>query len=96
MTRRYGQAPPLRIVHMTEFLDEVITSDQIRVRPIGHNGTLHAPCQIVRRGALEHTARRVLAALGVQLIEMQDHGLTGYCCWSGGGVSNARASPLRR
>ncbi|HPW06319.1 MAG TPA: (Fe-S)-binding protein, partial [Burkholderiaceae bacterium] len=92
----YGQALPVRIIHMTEFLDELITSGQIRVNKIGETATFHDPCQIVRRGGLEAAARRVLAALGFELIELQNHGLTGYCCGGGGGVvSNQRATPLR-
>ena len=92
----YGEALPVRIIHMTEFLDELIASGQIRVKQIGESATFHDPCQIVRRGGLEAAARRVLAALGFKLIELQDHGLTGYCCGGGGGVvSNQRATPLR-
>ena len=50
----------------------------------------------MRRGGLEAAARRVLAALGFELIELENHGLTGYCCGGGGGVvSNQRATPLR-
>ncbi|OIP08232.1 MAG: hypothetical protein AUK49_12445 [Betaproteobacteria bacterium CG2_30_68_42] len=38
----------------------------------------------------------MLAALGLDLLELEDHGLTGYCCGGGGGVvSNQRAAPLR-
>jgi Fe-S oxidoreductase len=38
----------------------------------------------------------VLAALGLQLTELKDHGIHGLCCGGGGGVvSNARAAPLR-
>ncbi len=93
----YGEALPVRIIHMTEFLDESIASGKIRVRPIGESATFHDPCQIVRRGGLEAAARRVLAALGFDLIELQDHGVTGYCCGGGGGVvSNPRAAPLRQ
>lgn len=92
----YGQALPVRIIHMTEFLDELITSERIRVKRIGETATFHDPCQIVRRGGLEAAARRVLAALGFDLIELKDHGVTGYCCGGGGGVvSNQRATPLR-
>ncbi len=92
----YGQALPVRIVHMTEFLDEVISTGKIRLRKIGETATFHDPCQIVRRGGLEAAARRVLAALGFQLIELKDHGVAGYCCGGGGGVvSNQRAAPLR-
>ena len=92
----YGQALPVRIIHMTEFLDELIASGQIRVKPIGDTATFHDPCQIVRRGGLEAAARRVLAALGLDLIELEDHGVAAYCCGGGGGVvSNPRAAPLR-
>lgn len=93
----YGQALPVRVIHMTEFLDEVISEGKIRVRPIGETATFHDPCQIVRRGGLEAAARRVLAALGFELVELQDHGTTAYCCGGGGGViSNQRAAPLRQ
>ncbi len=92
----YGEALPVRIIHMTEFLDESIASGKIRVNRIGESATFHDPCQIVRRGGLESAARRVLAALGFELRELKDHGVTGYCCGGGGGVvSNQRATPLR-
>jgi len=95
--RWYGQALPVRIIHMTEFLDEQLAAGKIRVKKIGESATFHDPCQIVRRGGLEAAARRVLAALGFELIELQDHGLAGYCCGGGGGVvSNPRAAPLRQ
>lgn len=93
----YGQALPVRVIHMTEFLDELITTQRIRLRKVGDTATFHDPCQIVRRGGLEAAARRVLVALGVELIELQDHGLMAYCCGGGGGVvSNQRAAPLRQ
>jgi len=93
----YGEALPVRVIHMTEFLDEMIAAGQIRVNKIGETATFHDPCQIVRRGGLEAAARRVLAALGFDLIELENHGVTGFCCGGGGGVvSNQRATPLRR
>jgi Fe-S oxidoreductase len=92
----YGGALPVRIVHMTEFLDEIISAGKFRLNKIGETATFHDPCQIVRRGGLEAAARRVLAALGFELIELKDHGVAGYCCGGGGGVvSNQRAAPLR-
>jgi Fe-S oxidoreductase len=37
-----------------------------------------------------------VAALGFELIELQDHGVAGICCGGGGGVvSNPRAAALR-
>ena len=44
--------------------------------------------------ASQHAA---LAALGLELIELENHGVTGFCCGGGGGVvSNQHAAPLRR
>jgi len=92
----YGREVPVRVIHMTEFLDEMLAAGRIRVKRIGDSATFHDPCQIVRRGGLEAAARRVVAALGFELIELQDHGIAGYCCGGGGGVvSNQRATPLR-
>ncbi|MDE2296717.1 MAG: (Fe-S)-binding protein, partial [Burkholderiales bacterium] len=76
--RWYGRELPVRIVHMTEYLDELIAERRIRLKPIDQTATFHDPCQIVRRGGLEAAARRVLAALGLELIELQDHGIAGY------------------
>ncbi|MBE7420293.1 MAG: (Fe-S)-binding protein [Ideonella sp.] len=94
--RWYGAELPVRILHMTEFLDEEIAAGRIRVRKVGGSATFHDPCQIVRRGGLEAAARRVLAALGFELHELPDHGVTGICCGGGGVVSNLRAAPLRQ
>ncbi len=92
----YGRALPVRVIHMTEYLDEQLAAGTIQVKPIGASATFHDPCQIVRRGGLEAAARRVVAALGFDLIELKDHGLLGLCCGGGGGVvSNQRAAPLR-
>lgn len=95
--RWYGRELPVRVVHMTEFLDELIAEGRIRVQPLGGSATFHDPCQIVRRGGLEAAARRVLAALGFELRELPDHGVTGFCCGGGGGVvSIVRSAPLRQ
>jgi Fe-S oxidoreductase len=95
--RWYGAELPVRVLHMTEFLDEMLASGRIRVRPVHGTATFHDPCQIVRRGGLEAAARRVLAALQIEVRELQDHGVTGMCCGGGGGVvSIQRAAPLRQ
>lgn len=94
--RWYDEPVPVRVLHMTEFLDELLAERRIRVRPLGGTATFHDPCQMVRRGGLEQAARRVLSALGLDVVEMAQHGVTGLCCGGGGGVvSNARAAPLR-
>ena len=92
----YDKPIPLRVLHMVEFLAELIETGEIQVGKVGDSATFHDPCQMVRRGGLEEAPRKILAALGYELREMKDHGAFGYCCGGGGGVlANARAEPLR-
>lgn len=92
----YGKPVPVRVLHMVEFLAEQIESGALRVGRVGDSATFHDPCQLVRRGGLERAPRAILAALGLELRELADHGAYGYCCGGGGGViANARAEPLR-
>jgi Fe-S oxidoreductase len=95
--RWYGdQQPPVRIIHMIEFLAEVVGQNKIKVKPIGSTASLHDPCQVIRRGGLKEQPRDVLKALGCEIKELKDHGAFSFCCGGGGGVvSNTRADPLR-
>ncbi|MDI9848807.1 (Fe-S)-binding protein [Rhodoblastus sp. 17X3] len=95
-SRWYGREIPLRIIHMTEFLGEVVQSGKIKLKKIGESTSFHDPCQLVRRGGVNDAPRAVLKALGLELKELEDHGALGWCCGGGGGVvSNTRADPLR-
>ena len=95
-SRWYGRDIPLRIIHMTEFLGEIVESGKIKLKQIGQSTSFHDPCQLVRRGGVDEAPREVLKALGLELKELEDHGALGWCCGGGGGVvSNTRADPLR-
>ena len=92
----YSEPAPVTVLHMVEFLDQLIAEGRIKVGKVGETATFHDPCQIIRRGGLEEAPRRILAALGYELREMEDHGSFSYCCGGGGGVlANERAAPLR-
>ncbi len=94
--RWYGKELPVRIIHMSEFLAEIVGQGKIKLEKINETGTFHDPCQMVRRGGLEAAPRVVLKALGIDLKEMADHGNLGFCCGGGGGVvSNVRATDIR-
>jgi Fe-S oxidoreductase len=94
--RWWGGKLPVRIVHMTEFLQETIASGKIKLKPIGQTVSFHDPCQLVRRGGVTEAPRDVLRALGTTLKELDNHGSLAWCCGGGGGVvSNARADPIR-
>ena len=94
--RWFGKEIPVRILHMTEFLDEAVASGKIRLKKFGETTSFHDPCQLARRGGVTSAPRNVLKALGLELTELEDHGGLGWCCGGGGGVvSNVRADPLR-
>ncbi len=92
----YDGPVPVNVLHIVEFLDELIADGRIKLDRMGDTGTFHYPCQQFRRGGLKDAPRRILAALGMQLIDMKPSGDFSYCCGGGGGVvSNERAAPLR-
>ena len=94
--RWYGGKIPLRIIHMTEFLGEIVASGKIKLKPIGQTASFHDPCQLARRGGVVEVPREVLRALGFEIKELEDNGALAWCCGGGGGVvSNVRADPLR-
>lgn len=94
--RWYGGNVPVRIIHMTEFLDEAVGSGKFKLKQIADTATFHDPCQLVRRGGVLEAPRNVLAALGADLKELADSSTVGWCCGGGGGVvSNKRADAIR-
>jgi Fe-S oxidoreductase len=92
----FGRALPFRVLHVSEFLAEGLAAGRLRVKRSSGTVTFHDPCQVSRRGGATRAPREVLAALGLELREMEDSGDLGYCCGGGGGVlANRRADALR-
>jgi Fe-S oxidoreductase len=94
----YGAPFPFEVLHMSEFLGQMVTAGKLRLDKIEGKGkvTYHDPCQTGRRGGVFEEPRAVLAALGLDLREMADNRQYNWCCGGGGGVlANARAEPLR-
>jgi Fe-S oxidoreductase len=92
----YGKPLPFRVLHIAEFLAENAKSGKLKLKKLGKSVTFHDPCQIARRGGAVEAPREVLAALGVELREMQPGKGLNWCCGGGGGVVTIhRADPLR-
>jgi Fe-S oxidoreductase len=93
----YGKPLPFRVLHISEYLAELVREGRLRLRRIGKSATFHDPCQVVRRGGAIEAPREVLQALGVELREMSPAKGTNWCCGGGGGVvAIPRANELRR
>jgi Fe-S oxidoreductase len=78
-----GAAYPVR--HYTELLADLIESGALPVEPLNLKVTYHDPCYLGRYNRITEAPRRVLAALGCELIEMPRNRDNTFCCGAGGG-----------
>lgn len=91
-----GRPLPFRVLHISEFLAENVSSRRIHARRIGSTVTFHDPCQVSRRGGATQAPRTVLDALGLERRDTVDTGDLAHCCGGGGGVvAIHRADQLR-
>lgn len=82
----HGAPLPFEVLHVSEYLAALVDAGRLRLKPLAKSLTFHDPCQVSRRGGAAQAPRRVLAALGVELRELDDHADTAWCCGGGGGV----------
>ncbi|MGO9581170.1 MAG: (Fe-S)-binding protein [Acidimicrobiales bacterium] len=71
--------------HYTELLAELLEGGGIGVGPLGYRVTYHDPCYLARYNGVVEAPRRILRALGCELVEMPRHGTDTFCCGAGGG-----------
>jgi len=79
--------PLFEVQHYTQYLDQLATEGRINFEnPIDHQVTFQDPCYLGRYHNEYEAPRRLLSAIpGVELVEMEAHGVDGLCCGGGGG-----------
>jgi len=72
--------------HHTQLLSDLVLQDKLPLpKKLHMRVTYHDPCYLGRHTAGFNGPRRVLAALGVELVEMPRNRTYSYCCGAGGG-----------
>ena len=76
------------VLHHTSFLAELVRSGRLRLGPNRESRrvTYHDPCYLGRYNGETEAPRDLLRQLGINLTEMERHGLRGRCCGGGGGA----------
>ena len=80
----YAEAVPSyrpKVEHISEFLARVSPPEPHGVAP---RVTFQDPCRLARHLGVVDAPREVMAAAGVELIEMEQHGLDAQCCGTAG------------
>ncbi len=71
--------------HYTELLAHLLETGAIPAHHLGLTVTYHDPCYLARYNGVTQAPRRVLEALGCELVEMPRNGENTFCCGAGGG-----------
>jgi Fe-S oxidoreductase/nitrate reductase gamma subunit len=75
----------IEVQSYTVFLEELVDSGLLTFKPAAERCTYHDSCYLGRHNDIYQAPRKLLAAAGISLSEMEKHGSESFCCSAGGG-----------
>jgi|YelNatPaOPRAMG01_1025707.scaffolds.fasta_scaffold08041_5 heterodisulfide reductase subunit D len=79
---------PFKVVHITQFLDELIDKGIIKLKSSYAKVTYHDPCEIGRYAGIYEEPRNVIQSIPhLKLVEMEKNRENSWCCGGGGSVN---------
>lgn len=83
------------VLHHTEFIKELIDKGRLQISSSlkGKKVTFHDPCYLGRGNEIFDAPRDLIAATGVDLIEMKRSRRNSFCCGAGGAQMFKEAEP---
>ena len=73
------------VYHYTEFLAKLIAEGKLKPGSLGAKITYHDSCFLGRHNDVYDEPRKVMAAAGLNLVEIEKSRNFGFCCGAGGG-----------
>ena len=74
------------VIHHSELLLELLEAGRLKPRKkLGYRATYHDPCMLGRYNGVYEAPRRLLQAIGLELVEMPRNRANSFCCGAGGG-----------
>jgi Fe-S oxidoreductase len=73
------------VYHYTEFLAKLIAEGKLKPGKLGAKITYHDSCFLGRHNDVYDEPRKVMAAAGLNLVEIEKSKNFGFCCGAGGG-----------
>jgi Fe-S oxidoreductase len=78
------------VLHHTNFIAELVALGKLAPKAAealrDKRVTYHDPCYLGRYNGETEAPRKLLKSIGIQIVEMERHGMRGRCCGGGGGA----------